>query len=99
APEPQEDRRRHEDAVPADDYGADLEGDGAWRGHDEGEHSGQDSTRSSRISWSLGCRWLGHREEGVQPHDVGDMPLTLVQRDVEAIGPLRAADGCSHLLG
>jgi len=26
------------------------------------------------------------------------MPLTLVQRDVEAIGPLRAADGCSHLL-
>src|SRR5262249_33894002 len=40
-PEPDDDRRRHEDAVPADDDGADLEGDGARRAHDEGKHAGQ----------------------------------------------------------
>src|SRR5215510_15107157 len=35
-PEPDDDRRGHQDAVPADDDGADLEGDGARRAHGEG---------------------------------------------------------------
>src|SRR6266850_3539460 len=43
-PEPDDDRRCHENAVPADDDGTDLEGNGARRAHGESKHAGQDIT-------------------------------------------------------
>src|SRR2546425_6115773 len=49
-PEPDDDRRRHENAVPADDDRAELEGDRARRAHREREHAPEDTTEICEVS-------------------------------------------------